>query len=87
MGIIAGRGRSYSDDEADAILASPQGRYLHEMMRYTAVGTPATVLDYLAAFAVHADADELMVAHSAPTVEQRLRSVDLLADVAALVPA
>ena len=52
------------------------------MMRYLAVGTPGTVREYLSAFAEHADADELITAHASPTVEERLRSLDLTADVA-----
>ena len=79
-----GRGRSFTDEEADQILASPQGRQLLQMMTYTAVGTPAVVMEYLDGFARHAEADELITVHSAPTVEARLRSADLLADVAGL---
>jgi alkanesulfonate monooxygenase SsuD/methylene tetrahydromethanopterin reductase-like flavin-dependent oxidoreductase (luciferase family) len=56
-------------------------------MRYSAVGSPPAVKEYLDAFAQHADADELIVAHASPTIEARLRSVDLLADVGGLVPA
>ena len=52
------------------------------MMRYTAVGTPDAVRQYLEDFAVHADADELMVAPSSPGIEARLRSIELVADVA-----
>jgi alkanesulfonate monooxygenase SsuD/methylene tetrahydromethanopterin reductase-like flavin-dependent oxidoreductase (luciferase family) len=51
------------------------------MMKYSAVGTPENVREYLDSFAKHADADELIVAHLASSVEARLRSVDLLADV------
>jgi luciferase family oxidoreductase group 1 len=86
LGLVLGGGRRFSDEEADAILASPQGRPVAEMMRYTAVGTAATVKEYLDEFARHADADELMVAPAAPTIESRLRSMDLLADAAGLVP-
>jgi hypothetical protein len=57
------------------------------MMRYTAAGTPGAVKEYLDAFAAHADADELIVAHAARTMEARMRSLDLLADVSGLVPA
>jgi hypothetical protein len=57
------------------------------MTRYSAVGTAEVVSSYLDDFAVEADADELMVVHSAPTTEQRLRSVDLLADAWQLAPA
>ncbi len=81
------RGRKLDDEEADAILASPQGRQIDSMMRYTAVGTPSEVRTYLDAFAEHADADELMVCHASPTVDLRLRSVDLLADGVGLVAA
>jgi luciferase family oxidoreductase group 1 len=73
--------REFSDDEADAILASPQGRQIVQMMHYSAVGAPDTIKEYLDEFAVHADADELLVVHSAPTIETRLRSVDLVADL------
>jgi luciferase family oxidoreductase group 1 len=78
---LLGRHRHYTDEEADAILESPQGQHLAQMMRYSAVGTPATVRGYLDEFAGHADADELIVAHLASSVEARLRSVDLLAEV------
>jgi luciferase family oxidoreductase group 1 len=89
VGLLFSRGRSssFSDDEADAILASPQGRAVAQMMRHTAVGTPPAVREQLDEFARHAKADELIVAHGAPTIEGRLRSVDLLADVSGLVPA
>ncbi|MGZ4677788.1 MAG: LLM class flavin-dependent oxidoreductase [Acidimicrobiia bacterium] len=75
-----GRGERLTDEQADAILASPQGRQLAEMMRYTAVGTPPTVAGYLHDFAEHADADELVVVHAGPSIETRLRSLDLVAD-------
>ncbi len=81
---MVARGRRLSDDELDALLASPQGRAVDEMMTYTAVGTAAEVGEYLAGFARHAGADELMVVHAAPTVEQRLRSVELVAEAAGL---
>jgi luciferase family oxidoreductase group 1 len=73
-------GRDLSDDEADQILASPQGRQIAQMMHYSAVGTVDQVRSYLVEFAELAGADELITAHASPTIEQRLRSVDLLAD-------
>jgi luciferase family oxidoreductase group 1 len=84
---LLGPHRHYTDEEADAILESPQGQQLAQMMRYSAVGTPATVRAYLDEFAQHAEADELIVAHLASSVQARLRSVDLLADVSTPVPA
>jgi len=73
-------GRELSDEEADAVLASPQGAQIADMMRYTAVGAPAAVRDYLRWFREEADADELIVAHQFPGVEGRLRSVELTAE-------
>jgi len=81
------KGVEVSDEQADEILASPQGHQIAEMMRYTAAGTPEAVREYLDSFAVHADADELMVAPSSPGIDARLRSLELLADVSGLVPA
>jgi len=74
-----GRGRTLTDDEADAILDSPAGLHVQQMVTYSAVGTPRDVSEYIWAFAKHADADELMVVHQSPTAEARLRSAELLA--------
>lgn len=82
---ILGKGRAVSDDEADYLLGTPQGRHVAEMMTYAAVGTPDAVRAYLDDFADLADADELMVVHASPTIEARLRSVELLSDVSGLV--
>jgi luciferase family oxidoreductase group 1 len=76
-----------SDEEADMLLASARGQRLLQMMRYSAIGNPAEVKEYLDGFASHADADELIVAHASPTVEARLRSSALLADVSRLLAA
>ena len=73
-------GRELTDDEADAVLASPQGQQIAQMMHYSAIGTPDRVTAYLDEFAARAGVDELITAHASPTIEQRLRSVDLLAD-------
>jgi luciferase family oxidoreductase group 1 len=87
VSLFLGRDRGFTDEEADAVLASPQGRQIAEMMRYSAVGTPDRVRDGLEEFRAHADADELIVVHSSPTLEGRLRSVDLLAEAWGLAPA
>lgn len=81
--LLFGRGgRTFTDEEADLVIASPQGRAVEEMMTYTASGTPDQVVDQLEAFVKHADADEVIVAHQGPTLAQRLRSVELLAHAA-----
>jgi luciferase family oxidoreductase group 1 len=77
---LFGRGRTFTDEEADMILDSPAGQHVQQMFRFAAVGTPAEVGEYIEAFARFADADELIAAHNALTTEARLRSVELLAD-------
>jgi len=78
--MMAARGRELSDAEADAILASPQGQSILEMMAYTAVGTRQEVGEYLEAFAKHAQADELIVALHSSGTEDRLRSAQIVAE-------
>ncbi|WP_454083931.1 LLM class flavin-dependent oxidoreductase [Georgenia sp. Marseille-Q6866] len=73
-------GTQYTDEQADALLASPQGRHLTQMMTYSAVGTPDVVRDKVTEFGEQTGADEIIVAHQGPTVEERLRSAELLAE-------
>ncbi|HLS73588.1 MAG TPA: LLM class flavin-dependent oxidoreductase [Actinomycetaceae bacterium] len=73
-------GTEFTDEQADALLAAPQGRHLQQMATYTAVGTPDRVREQVAEFAEHSKADELIIAHQSPTVEGRLRSTELLAE-------
>jgi luciferase family oxidoreductase group 1 len=79
-------GVEVSDAECDRILASPQGAQIDHMMKHQAVGTPAAVREQLEAFVEFAQADELMVCHQAPSIEGRLRSVELTAEAMALEP-
>ncbi len=81
---LLGRGQTFSDDDADLLLASPGGQQILQMTRYSAVGTPDHVKDYLAEFVRHADADELIVAGQSPNASTRLRSFELLADAMGL---
>jgi luciferase family oxidoreductase group 1 len=74
------RGRQCTDEEADALLASPQGQGLQRMFRCTAVGTPSAVREQLEGFVRQADADELITVHHAPTIADRIRSAELLAE-------
>jgi alkanesulfonate monooxygenase SsuD/methylene tetrahydromethanopterin reductase-like flavin-dependent oxidoreductase (luciferase family) len=50
------------------------------MLTYSAAGTPGEVSDYLDGFLQKTGADELIVVHQAAAVEDRLRSVTLLAE-------
>jgi luciferase family oxidoreductase group 1 len=78
--LLLGRGQTFTREESEAILASPGGQQMSEMARYSAVGTPDVVRDYLERFAAQVGADELIVATQAKTTESWLRSFELLAD-------
>jgi luciferase family oxidoreductase group 1 len=82
--LFVARDRRLSDEEIDALLASPVGQQVDDMMKYSAIGTPEAVRDYLDGFARQADADELIVVHASPSVDARLRSVALVADACRL---
>ena len=82
---VVATGRELTDDEADRILASPQGRQLAHMMHYTAAGDPPTVARRIEDFAAETGADEVVTVHASPTGTERLRSLELLAG--ALAPA
>lgn len=73
--------RELTEEEADELLASPQGQGIAQMTHYTAAGSPELVKRYLENFAREADVDELITVHPSRTMEQRLRSIDLTADV------
>jgi luciferase family oxidoreductase group 1 len=81
---LLGRGRFFTDAEADAVLESPAGRQLQEMARYTAAGTPDEVRAYLDRFAELARADELIVASMAPGTAATLHTFEQLARFAVL---
>ncbi|MFD0776168.1 LLM class flavin-dependent oxidoreductase [Streptomonospora algeriensis] len=76
---LLGRGRTLSAGEAEAALESPAGRQVMQMAKYSAVGAPGEVEEYLEWFAGHADADELIIVPQAGTLEGRLRTLDLVA--------
>jgi luciferase family oxidoreductase group 1 len=77
---LFGRGQKLTDEQADQLLAQGAGQHVGQMLTHTALGTPAELGEYLENFRKLADADELIVAHQAPTVEARLRSVTLIAE-------
>ncbi|MEO3886908.1 LLM class flavin-dependent oxidoreductase [Nonomuraea sp. B5E05] len=76
-----GRGRTFTQEEADMILESPAGQQIVQMAKYSAVGNPAEVEAYVTRFAEHAQADELIVAFSAVDRKAWMRSAELLAEV------
>ncbi|HET9163380.1 MAG TPA: LLM class flavin-dependent oxidoreductase [Solirubrobacterales bacterium] len=72
--------RRLGDEEVEAILRSPQGAAVDEMLTYTAVGTREQVGAYLGDFQRLTGADELIVVHYATSVAARIRSVEILAE-------
>ena len=90
---LYGRGRrgqnteDLTDEQADQLLAAGVGEQVDQMLTYSAVGTRAQVSDYLDGFIRRTEADEVIVAHQAPVIEDRLRSVTLLAEAMQAVPA
>ncbi len=84
VGQFLGRGRTFTEAEADALLDSPSGRQIQQMSHYAAVGTPDEARAYLDQFVVHAAADELIVASLAPSTEATLNTFEQLSQVAEL---
>jgi luciferase family oxidoreductase group 1 len=84
-GIFSRPGHRLDDAQVEAVLASPQGAIVDQMLQYTAMGSPDAVAAYLTDFLALTEADELITAHQADTVEGRLRSLELLAQAAGLV--
>ena len=73
-------GQQLTDEQAETILRSPQAVHVDQMLTHTALGTAPQVRDQLDEFATFAEADELMVVHQSPSLEARLRSIELTAE-------
>lgn len=82
-----GRDADWSDEETDAVLASPAGQALRGMAMYSALGTELDVKKYLASFVALTQPDEVMTLHPAPDVDARLASIEILARAAGIEPA
>lgn len=78
--MMMGRGRQLSDEDVEMLMHSPGGQQVLEMAKYTAVGTPDVVRDYLDEFAERVQADELMITNAAPGIEARERALELLGE-------
>ncbi|WP_216895795.1 LLM class flavin-dependent oxidoreductase [Nocardia alni] len=76
-------GADFTDEEIDAFLVSPNGRHLTTMTKYTAVGLAQDVRAYLEDFAGEIGADELILAHHATDIDDRVRSVELVGEAVA----
>jgi luciferase family oxidoreductase group 1 len=77
-------GAKLTEEEVDQILDSPRARAVDEMLTYSGVGTGEEAAAYLADFQAKTGVDELITVHYADAVENRVRSVEILAEAAGL---
>ncbi|WP_431710145.1 LLM class flavin-dependent oxidoreductase [Glutamicibacter uratoxydans] len=79
-----GRDQEFTEAEIDMLMSTPQAEQILDMMRYTALGGPEQVADYLEHFAQNTEADELITVHYPLEESDRLTSVKLTAQACAL---
>lgn len=77
-------GGKLSDGEVDEVLSSYRAKVVDEMLTYSAVGTGAEAAAYLADFQRKTSVDELITVHYADSVDNRVRSIEILAEAAEL---
>jgi luciferase family oxidoreductase group 1 len=71
-------GAELSDDELDAVLATPGGEHVKGMMRVTASGTPEQAAGYIERLAERTRADEVILAPASPRRAERIRAVEMV---------
>jgi luciferase family oxidoreductase group 1 len=67
-----------SDDELDAVLATPGGEHVKGMMRVTAWGRPEQAVEYIERLAKRTQADEVILAPASPRRAERIRAVQMV---------
>lgn len=77
--MIAGRQRSFTNDELDALIESGGADQILNMFRVLAVGVGDDVADYLSRFGAIARADEMMLTNYSPTTDQAARGLEIVA--------
>jgi luciferase family oxidoreductase group 1 len=84
LNIIRGRTGQLSppldEEEMDTLWSAHEKAYVHQMLRYSAVGDPAAVREKLQGFLNETGADELIVTAQIYDHAARLRSYELLAE-------
>lgn len=65
-----------TDDELDALLASPNGQPARDMLKVSAVGTPDQTAKWAVEFAEANQADEIIVTHNSPDLAERLWGIE-----------
>ncbi len=81
VGRFLAGGRKLDDRELDRLVNSGGGRQVAAMMTHTAAGSADRVREQLTEFAEFADADELMLVPSARSVNDRLGTLEIVAEV------
>lgn len=82
-GFLKNRADDLTDADIDTILRSPHGDTIRDMMRYTATGTIDDIRPYITGFIQDTGADEIIVAHAVSGLDERLRSIEILAEALA----
>src|SRR6201994_242187 len=77
-------GGKLTEDEVDEVLAGPRAGAVDEMLTYSAVGTGEEAAAYLADFQAKTGVQELITVHYSDSVDNRVRSVEILAEAAGL---
>ena len=77
--MFLGRGRTLSDEDVELLIEGPGGAQVDHMLQYTGVGTAEQVKAWLAGFAAHAQADELILVSSAIERSASQHTLELLA--------
>lgn len=77
--MFLGRGRTLSDEDVELLIEGPGGAQVDHMLQYTGVGTAEQVKTWLAGFAAHAQADELILVSSAIERPASRHTLELLA--------
>ena len=79
-------GRELTDEQVDAVLASPQAAHIDEIFTYAAVGMPDRVAAAVASFRSETSVDEVITSHYAGSTASRVRSLELTATAVGLAP-
>jgi alkanesulfonate monooxygenase SsuD/methylene tetrahydromethanopterin reductase-like flavin-dependent oxidoreductase (luciferase family) len=80
-GLYSRQGHTLTEEEIDQILNAPQGSHVDHMFTYSAVGTPDVVKQKVTEFQSVLQADEILTVHHCSSGSNRVRSLELLANV------
>ena len=84
-GLYSRQGHTLTDDQVEQLLNDPRGAHVDQMLTYSAVGTPEVVKTYVENFQSAINADEIITVHHCDSSDNRVRSLELLAEVSGLL--